>query len=259
MLREPMLREQGHLLTALYNEEMAQGWERGVLAVSDTLLANQIPTNGQILEIGCGGGTFLRHWQQRHSQQRLVGIDLHPSALLQAQVFNQTATHDSIGLSRTDLTQLPFASNTFDALVAFDVFDQVAVTLADGLSEAQRVLKPGGLLLLRVSAYRWLYGKHDIAFGTGRRYERHELRQSIEHVGLHLQRMTSANTLLASPIIAQRLLQNWGLLAFDEGIYTSPVINRLVAQALRIESALLHHLDLPFGLSLYALARKDTK
>lgn len=239
------------MLPSLYQAQAVQGWQSGMLAIVDALLDGQIDERGRMLEIGCGGGQFLRHWRQRHHWQSLVGVDLHSAALPSAQ-FN---THCTAHLSQADLTTLPFAPASFDTIVALDVFDQRGVDLPKALAEAQRLLKPKGVLLLRVSAYGWLYGAHDIAFNTGQRFDNEELQTAIEAAGLRVQRITHANTLLAAPIILSRWLQKRGWIQSMIGLYDSRWTNRLFEWSLKCEAQLLKEENLPFGVSLYVVAQ----
>ena len=111
-------------------------------------------------------------------------------------------------------------------------------------------------MLLRVSAYSWLQGAHDAAFNTGHRYEPPTLLAALKAADFKIARVTYANTLLASPAIALRLLQRWHILALSDSTYTSPWINCLLTMALRLESRWLQKRNLPLGLSLWVLARK---
>ncbi len=88
-----------------------------------------------------------------------------------------------------------------------------ASILTGALAEVRRVLRPGGVLLARVSAHPWLSGPHDLAFNTGRRWRLHDLVRHFQAAGLQVERTTYANSLLSPLIVAARLLQRWGDLA----------------------------------------------
>lgn len=239
------------LLPLLYAMDQAHGWSQGMRVITHALLRADWPHRGSVLEVGCGAGTFLRELQERYPQSRCIGIDRNGFALPYAE--QQPV---DLYLAQGDLQQLPFADNQFDLIVALDAFDQRAVNLHQAFRESWRLLQPNGLLLVRVSAYSWLHGDHDEAFNTGRRYQQQELTTALHSGGFHLERMTYANSLLALPVIIQRLLQRWQLLAFSSHHDTAPVINNLVARLLRWEARLLQTINLPFGISLYVLARK---
>jgi len=220
-------------------------------AITHALLAKTHQLDGPVLELGCGSGIFLREMSERDPAKHYFGIDRYGVALNYA---NQQPA--SLHLAKADLSYLPFADDAFTLLVALDVFDQRAVNLQQALQESWRILRPGGLLLLRVSANPWLQSTHDLAFNTGRRYARQEIVETVNAAAFDLERVTYANTLLALPIMAQRLLQRWGLLDFSSNHALSPFVNQQVARLLVWEAHLLHPMNLPFGISLYTLARK---
>lgn len=219
-------------------------------AITHALLSAAGRPPGLMLEVGCGAGNFLREWQERH-QSLAIGLDRNGVALQYAQ-----QQPEALALTQADLQQLPFADDQFALIVALDAFDQRAVDLHQALQESWRLLQPDGLLLVRVSAHPWLHSTHDEAFNTGHRYQQQELTTILTADGFRLERVTYANSLLALPVIGQRLLQRWQVLPFSSHHNTAPVIHTLVALLLGWEARLLQIMNLPFGISLYVLARK---
>jgi SAM-dependent methyltransferase len=111
----------------------------------------------RVLDLGCGEGRHLIGALLTADVQA-VGVDLSHEDL----VTGRTKTHDwadSIGESRRPvLTQasgyaLPFADNTFDAVICSEVLEHVPV-VAKVLQEIDRVLRPGGRLVISVPR-RW--------------------------------------------------------------------------------------------------------
>ena len=198
--------DESTLLPLLYATDQEHGWSQGMHAITHVLLAGIRQINGPVLELGCGSGIFLREMSERNPAKPYFGIDRYGVALHYA--HQQSA---ALHLTQADLSHLPFADDSFGLLVALDVFDQRAVDLPQALQESWRILRPGGRLLLRVSAYPWLQSAHDDAFNTGRRYARQAMVDRVQAAAFDLERVTYANTLMALPIIAQRLLQRWGL------------------------------------------------
>lgn len=98
---------------------------------------------GRTLEVGIGTGKNLAHYP---AETDLVGIDVSGSMLRRAR-----GRARRIGLSPilqvADVTDLPFADDTFDTAVATCVFCSVAEPVA-GLGELKRITKPGGRILL---------------------------------------------------------------------------------------------------------------
>jgi SAM-dependent methyltransferase len=241
------------LLPELYRAGHDSGWNDGMRGVTHALLDGLALPPGPVLEVGCGGGQLMAELTTRYAGRTVWGVDLHPLALAYAQA--RLGRHGALG--QATLHHLPFAGHCFALLLALDVFDQQGVEMAAALAESRRVLRPGGLLLLRVSAHPWLYGEHDRAFHTGRRYARRELLDALHATGFAVQRMTYINAVLGVPVAGVRLLQQWGVLGWQPGVYASPTANRLLAWTLHSEAHWLRVGDLPMGLSLCVVAVRD--
>lgn len=106
----------------------------------DRLMAR---ARGQVLEVGVGTGTNLRHYP---AKVNLTGVDLSPRMLQQAR-----ARVDRLGLSaeldQGDVEQLTFPDASFDTVTATCVFCSVGDPVR-GLQEVRRVTKPEGQVLL---------------------------------------------------------------------------------------------------------------
>lgn len=110
-----------------------------------------IPRSSTVLEIACGYGEFIRHI----SASKKIAVDLNPDS--------KSCLPDSIEFhlgSAADLTMLNdnsvdvcFSSNFFEHLPSKEAMDQV-------LSEARRVLKPGGIYLAMQPNLRCEPGKY---------------------------------------------------------------------------------------------------
>lgn len=243
----------GYLLPALYQVDATHWWTSGMRRISHALLGGVLLVDGPLLELGYGSGAFLTELRAQFPERLVLGSELHPLALGQASLRSPARP----GLLAADLHHLPLPTGRCAAVIALDVFDQQGVDLASALMESWRVLRAGGILLLRMSAYAWLHGPHDSAFGTGQRYTAGRLRNALSTAGLHVQRLTYANSLLLGPGVVLRLLQKAGLLAdVAQELAVSPLFNRLLSEVLATEARWLRRRDLPAGLSLYAVARK---
>ncbi len=99
--------------------------------------------SGRVLEVGIGTGRNLGSYPDRVHP---VGIDLSARMLARA-ARRLVAAAATTALAQADVEQLPFPDATFDTVTATCVFCSVADPVA-GLSEAARVTKPGGRVLL---------------------------------------------------------------------------------------------------------------
>ena len=235
----------------MYEAEETQWWYAGMRAISLSLLSSAWPDGGpdgrRILDAGCGTGNNLSHFRRFG---RTVGVDLSDEAL-------RFCRDRGVAATRGSLLALPFPDGAFDAVMSFDVIyhrwvedDRVAVR------EIARVLRPGGLVLLRVPALKMLWGAHDEAVHSRHRYTRGEVRRLLEGEGLDVLRLTYANTLLFPVIAARRtldrILHRHGS---DVGFLPAPM-EWAFRNLLGLEARLVRRLSLPVGASVFALARK---
>ncbi|RLT44583.1 MAG: class I SAM-dependent methyltransferase [Chloroflexi bacterium] len=240
----------GSHLPLLYTVEERHWWSRGMRAIALGLLDGVVLPPGAVLEIGCGGGNFLSALHHRWPGRPLLGLDLRWDALLHAK------QRDAELLVRANLDRMPLAGQSCALVVALDVFDQTGVEFGQALSTCWSLLRPGGYLLLRVSALAWLSSPHDAAFGTQRRYSSAEIGRALEAAALVPLRLTYANSLLLPLIAAHRLLQQFGLAGVDGAFGSDGFLNSLGYSALVMEAAFLQRYDLPIGSSLFCLAQR---
>lgn len=233
-------------------------WYLGMRRVMAALLP--APTGRwDVLDAGCGtGGTTA--WLARYG--RVVGIDRAPEALALAR------SRQLARLVRGSVDRLPFADASFDLLASFDVIYHRAVDDRAALAEFHRVLRPGGLALIRLPAYDRLRGAHDRAVHTRHRYTAAELAGLLGAAGFRVERISYANTLLFPAALARRLGESRAAdssarapreSGATTGDFWEPpaALNRLLELPLALEAALIRRgLALPFGLSVVALARK---
>ena len=170
--------------------------------------------------------------------------------------LNKRRPNDRNARSKPTSTGFPWLTASAALLLALDSLDQAGVDPAQSLGECRRVLKRNGLLLIRVSAHNWLKGPHDVAFNTGDRQAMAELTAMLREQGFRPMRCTYANLLLAPPVIAVRLMQQQGCLPMFETMAQQTALDTLMAGVLTAEARWLRRRNLPFGLSLFVLARR---
>src|SRR5688572_14479626 len=92
-----------------------------------------------VVDLGCGSGRALL-WN-RDLGADTIGVDIAP--------FFSREARQEIDLLLADLRKLPFADNTFDKAWSLDVLEHLSPDALQGmLTEANRVLKPGGALFV---------------------------------------------------------------------------------------------------------------
>jgi SAM-dependent methyltransferase len=230
-------------------------WYAGMRRVALAVLADAL--NGQaglrILDAGCGtGGTTVE--LRRFGD--VVGVDLVWEALEPARGRGLSA------LARASIEQLPFGNASFDVATSFEVVYHLGVASdMSALIEIRRVLKIGGLFMLRVPAHDWLRGEHDRLVHTRHRYSRDEVASKLTDAGFEVERLSWANTVLFPPALLKRLLERsrdgHDGTAGEPDLWQPPgIVNGVLESAVAVEAlAIPRGVPLPFGLSLLAVAR----
>lgn len=100
---------------------------------------------GSVLDIGCGGGGFLRKLRGRYPGAELHGIDISEDAV--AMTSETNAGDERLQLRVASVESLPFGDGSFDAVTAMETYF-FWPDAEQGLREASRVLSPGGTLVV---------------------------------------------------------------------------------------------------------------
>jgi SAM-dependent methyltransferase len=201
--------------------------------------------------LDAGGGTGGNFSLLSQRSRAVFAVDLSPVAI--GYYRDQTPA-----VVRASVNSLPFASDSFDLIACIDVLGQLPEREAPGaLAELQRVLRPGGTLLLRTAAYRWLASAHDEVVATRCRYTRRQVDARLRQAGLQPLRSSYATTILFPLVILRRLWLKLPWAGESDDLVALPgPLNALLRDVLRLEAWLIRRVDLPFGLSVLCLARK---
>lgn len=150
--------------------------------------------------------------------------------------------------------------DTYDLIALYDVLEHVEDD-AGALRILHRLLNPEGWLVLTVPAYQWMWSHHDEVNLHFRRYQRARLVELAERSGFRVCRATYFNTLLFGPIALIRLLGRFlprGRTDRSSSDFDLPSagLNEVLRRLFAFERSLLRRFDLPFGVSLFLLARR---
>jgi 2-polyprenyl-3-methyl-5-hydroxy-6-metoxy-1,4-benzoquinol methylase len=92
---------------------------------------------GSILEVGCGGGQFLRMLRRHRPDLTIYGVDVDPTAVLYA------SKNEELAITCASVENLPFDPEMFSAVVGVDILEHVE-NPSQAIKEVYRVLKKGG-------------------------------------------------------------------------------------------------------------------
>jgi SAM-dependent methyltransferase len=197
---------------------------------------------GALLDVGCGTGSLVRALLTLGYDARGVDPFARDIGLPEPSFIAGTLEH------------LPWEDATFATLCAFDVLEHVDEDAA--LREMMRVLRPGGLMLVSVPAYRALWGPRDDAAGHLRRYSRRSLRAALTRRGLAVQRLFGFQLALLPAMLVSRWTARWRgreeVREDNPGVVVNSLLRFINAAEVRVGRVLRP----PTGSSLFAVARK---
>ena len=100
---------------------------------------------GRLLEVGCGSGIFMPELA-KHCDT-LIACDFHPHLSYTREMLNVEAVRAA--LARADARDLPFASESMDAIICMSVLEHLH-DLESPAQEFYRVLRLGGVAVIGV-------------------------------------------------------------------------------------------------------------
>ena len=239
-----------HEYDEMYRLESSYWWYVARRALAVDLLSDEIAgkSSVRVLDVGCGTGANVSAFE---ALAPTVGID----ASMDALHFCQSRGIRSVALSPVE--ELPFRRGSFNIVTALDMLEHTDDDL-HALREIHRVTAQDGLVLITVPAYGFLWSEHDEALKHRRRYTAHELRNKLAVTGFDVVRTSYFISALFFPILALRIWQ--GIRKDSTRPRTSIVvlpkwINASLVGLLSLERKVFHRMNLPFGVSIVALAR----
>lgn len=109
------------------------------------LEAAKVSDGQKLLDAGCGFGGTIEQINGTYSNMDLTGLNIDARQLAAAEAQTVPANGNTIGWVEADACQLPFEDNSFDRVLAVECIFHFP-SREKFLSEAARVLKPGGYL-----------------------------------------------------------------------------------------------------------------
>lgn len=209
------------------------------------------PKTVKILDFGCGSGYFVSRLAS--SGYDAYGLDISLEAIQYGK--NQ----DIKNLDVINSHKINFPDNYFDAVLAMDVFEHLEGE-EWALKEIERVLKPGGVGIIMVPAYMFLWGVQDEAAHHYRRYTLGRFLKKIRsNSSFSILRASYFNTFLFLPIALVRFLSR--LFGFrkrhSDFDINNDLLDKVFFSIFNLEKKILRYINFPFGVSILAVLRKS--
>ncbi|MEX2556068.1 MAG: class I SAM-dependent methyltransferase [Actinomycetota bacterium] len=106
----------------------------------------ELPVQAEVLEVGSGGGGNVEVFVRRFPGWRITASDYDPDMVELAR-HRLEPLADRVNVAHADATSLAFPDGSFDLVISIGVWHHVG-DWGKALTEAARVLRPGGYLAL---------------------------------------------------------------------------------------------------------------
>jgi len=211
----------------------------------------------EMLEIGCGTGTVLSSLRHR-GDLHLTGSEIYLNGLRHAR-----RRLPDVEFIQLDATDIPFR-DAYDVIGAFDVLEHIDADEVV-MRQVRAALRPGGLFLVTVPQYQWMWSQLDELVHHKRRYSRHEMLTKLAAADFEVVHSTSFVSALFPLMAARRWMDRSRSVSadskadFESQVALPGPINTAFDWIMRIdETALRLGLSLPFGGSLLVVARRPS-
>jgi SAM-dependent methyltransferase len=197
----------------------------------------------RVLDVGAGIGTFT---EQIADGRQVVALEPDPSFV--PGLRRRLAGRPNVEIEATGIEGLePDAlRELFDTIVCFNVLEHIPDDECT-LRRFHGLLRPGGTVLVLVPAHPAAHGEIDVVLGHERRYSRRVLADRLARAGLDVVELRHVNPVgLLGWFVTSRVLR----------------VSQVPATPLRVFDRLvpllraLDRVPVPFGLSLWAVARR---
>jgi 2-polyprenyl-3-methyl-5-hydroxy-6-metoxy-1,4-benzoquinol methylase len=205
----------------------------------------------RVLDAGCGIGNFVE--VLRGVADEVLAVDLNPANLAVLRRRFAGVSGVEVLQADLDLQRDELAARAVDSIVCLDVLEHIEDDRRL-LASFHDIVRPGGVLFVKVPAVPWLYGSIDIASDHHRRYSRRELVGKAREAGWNVRKARYMNLAGVLPyFLKSRVLKKQAALS---NTY-SPRQIELIARSMRLVRLLDRVSGPPLGQSLVLLADKN--
>jgi SAM-dependent methyltransferase len=215
---------------------------------------------GRFLDAGCGTGQNLRWLSRNLKATSLTGFDRAAAAVeIAAKCVPEAHIYED------DLCNPDPPDGPFDLILCSDVLYATGIEPAlAGMRRLCERLASGGLFLLHLPAFNWLYSRHDVAVHTKHRFCQAEVISLLDQLDLAIELITYRMFMLFPLVVLSRVPSllfrsrstSAGDVMSDLWLPILP-LNALLRTVVKFENrAIGFGVRFPWGSSLIAVGRK---
>lgn len=135
-------------------DEMVRSWSH---------FSNAAVEGKDVLDFGCGDGPLSLHLAQTSTPRSIVGVDLDPRAIARAETAMVRQRAGSLACELdfrvSEAGRIPVEDASIDTILAFDCMEHIMEPAAI-MADWQRVLRPGGRVLIEWCPFKGPWGPH---------------------------------------------------------------------------------------------------
>lgn len=219
--------------------------------IFDLIRKYKITNKSKIFDFGCGSGYTVGYLQR-------MGYDA-SGADVSAEAIEFGLSKGIRNLSVAQGGEIKPLEGGFDLILALDVIEHIKDDLG-AIRAIEMALKPGGMAIMTVPAYQWLWGVQDEVAHHFRRYTMSGLADTVKRSsGFKVVRKTYFNTFLFPPIAVVRVLSKCFNLKERESDFSinNWFLNGLFYFIFNLETYFLKLFNFPFGVSILLVLKKN--
>lgn len=238
-----------YLYQDLYDLEDKHWWHvakrKTCLSIINRYVKIKKPT---ILDIGCGTGKNLEEFSKIG---KAYGIDCSSVAI---KFCKKKRGLSNVSLGSAENTG--YANGKLNVVSMLDVLEHTDDVKT--LKEVWRILEDKGYLLITVPAYQWMWSNWDIVLHHRRRYTKKHIEALLGKQGFDIVKSSFFYSFLLIPVFIVRKIKE----ILFKGDYPSdfkvgfPFFGKILGTISDAERIVALSTGIPFGLSLFVLARK---
>lgn len=203
--------------------------------------------NVKILEIGCAQGYLIERLRDI-GYKNASGVDVDKGLINKAKA-------KGLNVLCMDIMNNNFDDESFDLIICSDIMEHIKDEYKF-VSEVKRILKRNGVAFVFVPAFMFLWSYHDEINRHYKRYKASDLKKLFSENGFEIEKLSYWNMSFFIPALVSRFIKRLFNIKKDEFYGFPEFINSIISFILKIENRLVEFINLPFGVSVFAVVRK---